>query len=171
MRFTVEQRFSAPLEAVEAAFVDPAMLAAMASRHELGRPLLLGHVDGGGSVSQRVRYAFTGHLSPAVTKVLDPQRLTWVEDSELDRATHRTVLTIHPDHHADRLSCSATVTLDRVAGGTRRTAAGDLTVRFRLVAAKVERAIVSGMHDHAAVEERFIQAWLDGHGPRASGTT
>ncbi len=164
MRFTIEQRFAAPLDAVEAAFVDPAMLAAMAARHELGRPVLLAHVDRGSSVSQQVRYAFTGHLSPAVTRVLDPHRLTWVEDSELDRATHRTDLTIHPDHYADRLSCSGTIALDPVAGGTRRTADGDLTVRFPLVASKVERAIVAGMHDHAGVEARFVQAWLDSLG-------
>jgi hypothetical protein len=96
-----------------------------------------------------------------VTKVVDPHRLTWVEDSELDRATHRTVFTIRPDHYPDRLSCSGTVTLDAVNGGTRRTVDGDLTVRFPLVGAKVERAIVSGLHDHASVETGIVQAWLD----------
>ena len=151
---------------MEAAFVDPAMLGAMATRRELGRPDLLDHLDRGSSVSERVRYAFAGHLSPAVTKVLDPHRLTWVEDSELDRVTHRTVLTIHPDHYADRLSCSGTVDArPRSTAAPGRIVDGDLTVRFPLVAAKVERAIVSGMHDHAAVEARFVQAWLDGAEP------
>jgi hypothetical protein len=170
VRFTVEQRFTAPLAAVEAAFVDAAMLAAMAAREELGHPMLLEKVDRGSSVTQRVRYAFTGHLSPAVTKVLDPERLTWVEESELDRATHRTAFTIHPDHYADRRSCLGTVALDEVDAGTRRTVDGDLTVRFPLVAAKVERAIVSGLHDHARAEARFVQAWLDA-ATTASGTT
>jgi hypothetical protein len=161
VRFSLEQRFSAPLDAVEAAFFDPALLAALATRAELGHPALLDQVDRGPSVSQRVRYTFTGHLSPAVTKVLDPQRLTWVEESELDRATHRTVFSIVPDHYGARLSCSGTVALAALDGGTRRTVDGDLTVRFPLVAAKVERAIVSGMGDHAQVEARFVQAWLD----------
>jgi hypothetical protein len=161
VRFSLEQRFSAPLDAVEAAFVDPALLAELASRADLGRPVLLGQVDRGASVSQQVRYTFTGSLSPAVTKVLDPERLTWVEESELDRATHRTDFTLRPDHYADRLSCSGTVTLFAVVGGTRRSVDGDLMVRFPLVAAKVERAIVAGMGDHARVEARFVQAWLD----------
>ncbi len=164
MRFTAEQRFTAALEAVEAAFVDPSLLAELATRAELGRPVLLQQVDRGFSISQQIRYAFTGHLSPSVTRVLDPGRLTWVEESELDRGSHRTAFTIRPDHYADRLSCSGTVSLTTVDGGTRRAVDGDLTVRFPLVAAKVERAIISGLQDHAAVEARFVQAWLDAVG-------
>lgn len=161
VRFSLEQRFSAPLEVVEAAFVDPALLAEMATRADLGRPVLLAQDDRGPAVSQRVRYAFTGHLSPAVTRVVDPHRLTWVEASELNRATHRTDFDILPDHYDDRLSCSGTVTLAAVEGGTRRVVDGELTVRFPLVAAKVERAIVSGMHDHADAEAGFVQSWLE----------
>ena len=161
MRFSLEQHFAAPLEAVEAAFVDPSLLRELATLPELGRPELLAHVDAGDTVSQQVRYVFTGELSPAVTAVVDPRRLTWVEHSELERATHRTAFRIAPDHYADRLSCSGRVTLERAGGGTRRVIDGDLRVRFPLVGAKVERAIVSGLRDHASAEARIVQAWLD----------
>ena len=161
MRFNLEQRFSNPVEEVQAAFIDPALLMELATLPELGRPQLLELVDDGASVSQQVRYTFTGDLPPAVTAVVDPRRLTWVEHSELDRATHRSVFRIQPDHYPDRLSCSGTVTLEPVDGGTRRTIEGDLRVRFPLVGPKVERAIVSGLHDHASAEARVVQAWLD----------
>ena len=36
----------------------------------------------GDLVRQRIRYAFVGDLSPAVTAVVDPDKLTWVEQSE-----------------------------------------------------------------------------------------
>ncbi len=162
MRFRFEQQFSAPLEEVEAAFVDPALLAELSTLPALGRPELVGHVDAGNSVSQQVRYAFTGPLSPAVTAVVDPERLTWVEHSELDRRAHRSVFRIQPDHYADRLSCSGTAMFEPVGDGTRRTVEGDLKVRFPLVGGKVERAIVSGLRDHASAEARVVQAWLDG---------
>ncbi|HEV2760963.1 MAG TPA: DUF2505 domain-containing protein [Acidimicrobiales bacterium] len=161
MRFRLEQRFAAPLDDVEAAFVDPALLAELATSPELGRPVLLEHDDAGHSVSQQIRYTFTGELSPAVTSVVDPKRLTWVEHSELDRRTHRSVFRIRPDHYPDRLSCSGTISLDPADGGTRRTIEGDLRVRFPLVGSKVERAIVSGLRDHASAEARVVQAWLD----------
>ncbi len=161
MRFRLEQRFSAAIDDVEGAFVDPALLVELATLPELGRPELVEHVDTGHSVSQQVRYTFTGQLSPAVTSVVDPKRLTWVEHSELDRGTHRSVFRIAPDHYPDRLSCSGTVVLESVDGGTRRTIEGDLRVRFPLVGSKVERAIVSGLRDHASAEARVVQAWLD----------
>ena len=161
VRFTLEQRFSSPLEAVQSAFVDPTLLAELATMPRLGQPELVAQTDDGDTVQQDVRYAFVGDLSSAVTKVVDPARLTWVEHSELDRRTHRTTFVIRPDHYADRLTCSGTVTLDEQGDGTRRMVEGDLRVRFPLVAAKVERAIVAGLRDHASAEARVVQGWLD----------
>jgi hypothetical protein len=161
LRFRLEQRFSAPLPAVEAAFVDPALLAELATIPQLGRPELVALDDDGDTVRRQVRYAFTGQLSPAVTAVVDPRRLTWVEHSELDRRTHRSVFRIAPDHYPDRLRCSGTIDLDVDGGGTRRAVDGDLGVHFPFVAAKVERAIIAGLRDHAAAEARVVQGWLD----------
>lgn len=161
MRFVLEQRYSAPLVDVEAAFVDPALLDELAALPALGRPELLERSDDGRTVSQQVRYAFAGDLPPAVTRVIDPRRLTWVEHSTLDRETHRTRFTVRPDHYADRFSCSGTIQLETAGAGTSRTIEGDLKVRAPFVAAKVERAIVAGLRDHAAAEARVVQAWLD----------
>ena len=161
MRFRLEQRFSSPLPAVEAAFVDPALLAELATLPQLGRPELVGLVDDGDTVRRQVRYAFTGQLSPAVTAVVDPRRLTWVEHSELDRRTHRSDFHIAPDHYADRLRCTGSVSYQADGGGTRRVIEGNLSVRFPLVAAKAERAIIAGLRDHAVAEARVVQGWLD----------
>jgi hypothetical protein len=161
VQFTLEQRFTSSLDAVEAAFVDPALLAELATLPQLGRPELLKQVDDGDTVRQEVRYAFVGQLAPAVTRVVDPARLTWVELSELDRATHVTTFRIDPEHYADRLSCSGVVTLEQGSDGTRRVVAGDLRVRVPLVGSRVERAIISGLRDHASDEARVVQAWLD----------
>lgn len=161
MRFRLEQRFSASVEAVEAAFLDPALLAELAALPQLGRPELLGATVDGEVVTRDVRYAFAGELSPAVTRVVDPDRLTWVEHSEFDLRTHRGVLLVRPDHYADRFTCAATVSIEAVGAGTLRAVEGDLRVRFPLVGSKVERAIVAGLRDHAAAEARVVQAWLD----------
>jgi hypothetical protein len=162
VRFTLEQLFTSPVEAVEDAFVDPGLLAELGRLPQLGRPELLSQTDDGDTVRQEIRYTFVGRLSPAVTRVVDPERLTWVEHSELDRRTHRTSFAIRPDHYADRLSCEGTATVASVNGSTRRVVEGDLRVRFPLVASKVERAIVSGLRAHASAEARVVQAWLDG---------
>ena len=164
VRFRLEQRFTAPLGAVEAAFVDPAVLDQLADMPGLGRPQLIDQSADGDLLRQRVRYRFEGHLPSAATSVVDPDRLTWIEESTLDRRTHTTEVMIRPDHYADRLQCRATVTLAVEDGGaTVRVTEGDLRVRALLVAGRVERAIVSGLHDHAALQEAAVQDWLDGH--------
>lgn len=160
MRFRLEQHFSAPVEAVEDAFLDPSLLTELATLPQLGRPELLASTTDGDVVTRRIRYAFAGELSPAVTRVVDPERLTWVEHSEFDRSTHRGVLQVRPDHYAGRFSCTATVAFEPAGTGSRRVVDGELRVRFPLVAGTVERAIVAGLRDHAAAEERVVQARL-----------
>ena len=162
MRFELEQRFAAPLVAVESAFVDPELIERMAGLPRLGGAELVERVDDGYTVLVRVRYAFRGSLPPAVTGVVDPARLSWVQESRLDRRTHHTKFRIVPDHYRDRLRCAGSVTLEEVGGETQRVTAGELNVRFPFVARRVERAIVAGLREHAAAEQAAAQGWLDG---------
>jgi hypothetical protein len=160
VRFRIEQRFSVKLETVEDTLSDPAFVERMASLPKLGRPRLLSHRVDGGWVYQQVRYAFVGDLSSAVRRVVDPAKLTWVEDSATDRSTHRTTFKILPDHYAGLLRCSGTFALAPLAGGgTSRVAEGDVVVSVPLVGSKVERAIVSGLEEHAREETGLVEAW------------
>lgn len=160
MRFSLEQVFPGPLERVEAALLDPAFLTRMATLPKLGAPELLDVTENGTSVRRRVRYRFSGDLSPAVTAVVDPAKLTWVEDATVDRVSHRTTFRIVPDHYANRLKCNGTFVLEDVPGGVRRRLDADLRVSFPLVGGKVERAIVSGLRDHAALEADALRDWM-----------
>ena len=163
MRFHVEQVLAGPLERVEAAFTDPAFLARLGELPKLGSPVLLEQREDGPLLHQRVRYAFAGTLSAAVTAVVDPAKLTWVEESTLDRRVHRTQSRILPDHYGDRLSCTYVTQLTgRGPATTVRTADGDLRVRFALVGGRVERAIVSGLRDHATLEATALNSWIEG---------
>jgi hypothetical protein len=166
MRFRVEQRFPAPLAAVEDALLHPAFLARLAELPKLGSPELLSSDAAGTVVHQRVRYRFAGDLAPAVTTVVDPARLTWVEDTAYDRAAHRGEHRILPDHYANRLSSSYTTFLESAgpASGTVRTTEGEVKVRFPLVGGKVEKAIVAGLVEHAALEAEVLSRWLEDRG-------
>ena len=163
MRFTIEQRFSAPLDRVEAALVDPAYLEQLSALPKLGRPTLLERREDGGLVHQSVRYAFVGDLNAAVRRVVDPKRLTWVEEATTDLDTHVTTWRIVPDHYANLLRSHGTFRLEAVAGdvdGTRRTAEGELKVSVPFVGGRVEQAIVSGLREHAALEQDVLEEWL-----------
>ena len=165
MRFHLRQQFPFPPSAVEGALVDPAFLEHTGRCPELGNPQLLEHRVEGALVRHRIRYRFAGELSAAVTSVVDPTELTWVEECTLDRRTRRGEHRIVPDHHGARLRCAFTTQLlDDEHGGCERLAQGDLRVRFPLVGRKVERAIVSGLADHAELEAAVLTRWLQERG-------
>lgn len=161
MRFRIEQRFDAPLERVEAAYVDPALIERLGTLPKLGRPALLERSEDGEQVSQRVDHRFTGQLNGAVRRVVDPARLTWTEETTLDRRTHRTRWRIVPHHYGHLLRCAGTFQLEADgAGGCRRVAEAEIKVGVPLVGGRVEQAIVSGLREHAALEEQVVAEWL-----------
>jgi len=160
VRFSLEQVLPGPVEAVEDALLDPAFLERLATLPKLVAPQLLDVTENGTTVRRRVRYRFSGDLSPAVTAVVDPAKLTWVEDAVVDRSTHRTTFRILPDHYGNRLKCSGTFVLSEVPGGVRRVLDADLRVSFPLVGGKVERAIVSGLREHAGLEADALRDWM-----------
>jgi hypothetical protein len=161
VRFLIEQRFAGSLEAVEAALYSPALLAAMANLPKLGGAVLLEETVTGDRTRRRIRYKFTADLSAAVTAVVDPDKLTWVEESVHDHTTHVTTWRIVPDHYADRLTCSGTFTLvAKSPDVTLRRTEAEIKVHFPLVGGRVEKAIVSGLREHAADEERAVNQFL-----------
>ena len=160
MRFTIRQQYAAPLLDVEAAYCSPELLATLATLPKVGGAELLDQRSEGDRVFQRVRYRFTGELNSAVTAVVDPARLSWVEESTLDRTTHVTTWKIVPDHYGSRLSCRGEFRLSERDGVTTRLTEAEIKVHFPLVGGRVERAIVSGLEEHAEAEVAAVQAYL-----------
>jgi hypothetical protein len=159
VRFEVRQHIDAPLDAVAAALCDPAYYAALGTAPKLGVPEVLDRRVDGDQVLLRVRYRFAGELSSAARAVLDPNKLTWVDESRHDLAQHRVTFVLKPDHYADRLSCTGGYRLEADpadASQTIRTASGDLKVRAALVAGSVERALVSGLKEHLDAEAGIL---------------
>ncbi len=164
MRFLIEQRLTGSLEAVEAALYSPALLAEMDDLPKLGGATLLDESVDGDRVRRRVRYKFTAELNAAVTAVVDPDKLTWVEESVHDRSTHVTTWRIVPDHYPDRLDCHGTFTLvPKSPELTLRQTEAEIKVHFPLVGGRVEKAIVSGLQEHAVDEEKTVNQFLGGH--------
>ena len=160
MRFRIEQRLVAPVERVEAALQDPAWYEAVTASTAVWAPELLEVTDEGDLVGLRVRYRFRGSLNAAASKVVDPSRLTWVEVSTLDRRAHTLDLRIEPDHYAGRLRFTGAIVLRPEGDVTVRVLDGDVRVKVLLVAGAVEGAVVSGLREHAAVEEQVFAAFV-----------
>jgi Protein of unknown function (DUF2505) len=161
MRFTLEQVIGGPVAAVARIYTEPRFYEALGAVGKLGAPEVLDRRDDGTLVHLAVRYRFTGQLSPAVTRVVDPARLTWIEESVHDLEHHTITFTVKPDHYADRLRCSGASRFSADGdGATRRLAEGDVAVRAPLVGKAVEGAIVSGLREHLEAEVSVVERLL-----------
>ena len=162
MWFSVDQSLPAAVADVLDAFTDPAFLARLADLPKVGAPELLDQRREGDLVHQRVRYRFAGDLAPAVRRVLDVDRLTWVDERTFDLAAGTATFRIVPDHYEGRLRCAGREAFTPEGEGTHRRVDAELVVRWPLVGGTVERAIESGLREHLAEEALLVARWLEG---------
>ena len=164
MDFTVTQDFAADADAVARAYASPDLYPRLTGLAKLGTPEVVDSHADGDRVELQVRYRFVGRLSPAVTAVIDPRRLTWVEHSSHDLTARTVTYRLVPDHYPDRLQSSGSCTIEPSGAGCTRTVAGRLKVKALVVGPSVERAIVSGLREHLADEISVVDRYVAARG-------
>ena len=160
MRFTVEQRFSTGADETARAFSEPDLYAGFAALPKVSVPDVLSCERRGDEVRLRIRYRFAGHLSSAARAVIDPSKLTWVDESTHDLARRHVRFVLRPDHYADRFRCSGDYRIESIGDGCRRHATIDVGVSAPFVGGAVERAIASGLREHLDDEIQVVEAYL-----------
>jgi len=157
--FEIVQSLRHTPEEVDAILVDPAFLVRMAELPRLGSAEVLSQRRDGAVVHQEVRYLFQADLSGAVRRVVDPDRLTWVEASTVDLDAHVTECAIQPDHYANLLRARYQARITADGTGARRVIAGSIEVTVPLVGGRVERAIVDGLRENADAQADLIDGF------------
>lgn len=160
MDFTLTQDVPAAVDAVDAALVDPAFLTRMDELPKLGSAEVVANERDGDVVRLQVRYLFQAELSAAVTRVVDPSKLTWVEDSTCDLAAHRTTCVIRPDNYENLLEGRYEATIAASGSGCVRTVSGTIKVHVPLLGGKVEKAIVGGLSENASAQIALLVDFL-----------
>lgn len=160
MDFTLHQQIDAPVDAIEAALVDSTFLQRMDELPKLGSAEIVRNDRDGDVVQLAVRYLFQAELSSAVTRVVDPDKLTWVEESTCDLVAHRTTCVIRPDNYANLLQGSYDATITVAGSGSTRTITGQLKVKVPLLGGKVEKAIVGGLAENAEAQASLLTSFI-----------
>lgn len=160
MRFTIEQRFATGADETALAFTEPELYTGFAGLSKVAAPDVLACDRDGERVHLRVRYRFAGDLSSAARAVIDPARLTWVDESTHDLSQHHVRFLLRPDNYGDRFRCSGEYRIEPTTDGCRREATIDLKVSAPFIGGTVERAIASGLREHLADETRVVEAYL-----------
>lgn len=159
MDFSIDQDLTAPPATVQDALLDPDFIRITATIPKIGGAELLELTRNRNAARLRVRYRFTAPLSSAITRVIDPEKLTWVDDGTFALAVFRSEHALLPDNYADRLTASYTSTLTPNLGGTRRTLTGSLTVKAPLVGGKIAGVIVDGLREAMATQASMLNEW------------
>jgi hypothetical protein len=157
VHFELDQRFRADPSDVADAFADPELYTLLGELPKLGKPEVLTRTSDGDVVEMRIRYAFTGELSSAVRAVIDPAKLTWVEEATHDLAARTVRFVLVADHYRDRFRCSGSYRLDPSGDGTIRHTEGDLQIKAPLVGRRVEQAIIDGLREHLDAEVQVVE--------------
>ena len=160
MRFRIRTQYDSDPDAVARAYADPALYVAFAGLPRADRPEVLEHRVDGGRVVLRVRWRFTAHLSSAARAVIDPHKLSWVEESTHDVERRQVTFRMVPDHYRDRFSCSGAYHFEADGSGSARIVEGDLRIKAPLVGGTVEKAIVSGLEEQLGSEAPIVDAFV-----------
>ena len=161
MRFDAEQRFAMPVDRLLELFTDPDFYPTLIGLPEISVPEVVSHQASDGVVRIDMRQRYTGELPAAARSMIDPDRLTWVEQLVFDLGRASATSRLVPDHYPDRLTCTGVYTFRAGPGGVEtsvRRLDGDLKVRVPLVGGRVENALVSGLRQHARAEQDLIDS-------------
>ena len=160
MDFSLSQAIPASVDAVDAALVNPDFLTRMAELPKLGSAEVVSSERDGDTVKLQVRYLFQADLSPAVTRFVDPAKLTWIEDSTVDLATHHTTCVIRPDNYNNLLQGSYETDIAPSESGCVRIITGTIKVKVPLVGGKAEKAIIGGLSENADAQVALLTEFL-----------
>jgi Protein of unknown function (DUF2505) len=170
VRFEIKQPIKAPRDAVMKAVVDPRLYESMGSMPSLGPPSVLECTEDGSITRLRIRYRFEGQLSRAARAVLDPAKMTWVVELEVDKEKYQATFLMIPDHYKDRMKCSGSYRFEAMGDETDQLMQGEMVVSAPLVAGLVERAILVGFREHMGEQAKVVERFAAGIGTGTSGT-
>jgi Protein of unknown function (DUF2505) len=155
MKFSISQSVAVSPDIAVAAYGDPHFYEGRPPSGDISLVEVVGHHHDGPLDRMEVRYRFTGSVSSAVRAIVDPEKLSWVTRTDIEREGHRSSFTVAPDYYPDRLEAHGTFRFDEGASGPKSTVItieGDLKVHVFLVSRTVEQMIVNGLRAYLSAE-------------------
>ncbi len=148
--------FDAPVDAVEAALLDPAFWAQL-TLPDVSAPRVLA------ADADRIEMAmeWAGTLEGLGRRIAGTDRVTWKQTLRLDRSRHTGRLEIASEVRVTT-TCRAELRFEPIDGGraTRRSLDGELTVKVPLVGGQAEQRLAPGIRKRIDDEAVALRTWL-----------
>lgn len=160
VRFGFEQRWTATPDDVLDIYLDHDFWATLDGLTATSAPEVLEVTRTGDRALIRLRYQLTVTLPREAARFIDPNDVTWIEESTWNLPQRRAEVRFLPDQAAGLMKASATAELAAEGADATRSVRGDLRVRIPLVGGRVEKVVVDGIGDHLVEEADAVAARL-----------
>jgi hypothetical protein len=153
VKFATTQAVAVPPSRAMAAYGSPAFYEGREVRDHIEVLEVVRNEDTGSRLLMEVRFAFRGPISPAVQRIIDRNKMSWITRNEIRPDEARADWQVLPDHYPDRLKSSGVYTFD--AGPDESSVVGiegDLKVHVPVLGKSVERVIVTGLRKYFEAE-------------------
>jgi hypothetical protein len=155
VKFSIDQHVDVAPAVAAAAYGNPTFYEGRPERDHISVTEVVSHEVTGARILIQVRFKFSGSISSAVRRVIDPNKMSWITRTEVLLDELRTNWEVLPDHYPDRLTGRGSYIFgpgNKGADSAVIKVEGEMKVHVPLVGGTVERVIVSGLRNYIAGE-------------------
>ncbi len=160
VKFGFEQRWTADPADVLEVYLDAGFWSGLDHLSATSAPEVLEVSRTADRATVRLRYILSVALPSEAARFIDPDDVTWVEETTWDLGTRNALVRFLPDQAASLLRASAEAALLARDDETLRQVRGELRVRIPLLGGRVEKVVVEGIGDHLEEEADAVAAAL-----------
>jgi hypothetical protein len=171
MRIFLDQPIAVSAESAQAAFVDPAFYQSLGALSGISAPEVRSFSQSADHARLVIGYRFVGQLNGPARRILDPDKVTWSQVTDVDLSTRRSEVRMVPDNYQGLLTFSAWYELRTEGEGKCcQHFEGDLRIRLPLLGPLAERAIGGSIRENIAETARLVERYVTSEATSA-GTT
>jgi hypothetical protein len=160
VKFGFEQSWAATVDEVVAVYTDEGFWTEVTGFSRTSGPEVLEVRTDGDTALTRLRWHLSVELPREATRFIDPDDVSWVEETRWDLPAASATVTFHPDQGASLMRASAEVAMAQQGAEALRTVRGELKVRIPLLGGRVERAVVDAVGEHLEEEADAVATRL-----------
>ena len=164
MEIVLDQPIGASAEDAQSAFLDPDFYRSLGELPGISAPEVRSFSAGPDIARIELGYRFAGELNGPARMILDPEKLTWSQVTEVDLATRRSTVRMVPDNYAGLLSFQGWYELNDV--GEQQCSQhfeADLRAHIPFLGPLAERAIAGSIRQNLAGTAHLIERFVAAH--------
>ncbi len=172
MKISLDQPIAVSAEEAQAAYLDPAFYTSLGELSGISAPEVRSFSQTPDHGRIELGYRFSGQLSGPATKILDTNKLTWSQVTDVDLAARRSEVRMVPDNYQGLLSFAGWYDLRTVSDHEcSQHFEGDLIIHLPILGPLAERALGGSIRQNMAETAHLIERYVAAKDESAGGGT